>query len=281
MKNMAVRGLYPEEIYDKIFCGIVTIRKDEESMSGHSKWNNIKRKKGASDAQKAKVFTKVAREISVAVKESGADPASNGKLRDAIAKAKSCNMPNDNIDRCIKKAAGDGDKNNYEDMVYEGYGPSGVAVIVEALTDNRNRTAGDLRHFFDKCGGNLGQNGCVSFMFTQRGVVIIDNSDSELDEDKVLEDCFDVGAEDVNFEDEVIEVLTAIADVRTVREGLEAKGYTLSSAEVAYIPSTMTSITDEDASAKMAKLLELLEDNDDVQNVWHNWEEADAGEDDE
>ncbi len=242
-------------------------------MSGHSKWNNIKRKKGASDAQKAKVFTKVAREISVAVKEGGADPTSNGKLRDAIAKAKSCNMPNDNIDRCIKKAAGDGDKNNYEEMVYEGYGPSGVAVIVEALTDNRNRTAGDLRHFFDKCGGNLGQTGCVSFMFTQRGVVLVDNPDNKLDEDKVLEDCFDVGAEDVNYEDETIEVLTAPNDIRVVREGLEAKGYTLSSAQVEYIPSTMTAIADEEAATKMSRLLELLEDNDDVQNVWHNWED--------
>ena len=244
-------------------------------MSGHSKWNNIKRKKGASDAQKAKVFTKVAREISVAVKDGGVDPASNGKLRDAIAKARACNMPNDNIDRCIKKAAGDGDKNNYEEMLYEGYGPSGVAVIVEALTDNRNRTAGDLRHYFDKCGGNLGQNGCVSFLFTQRGVVVIENTDNTLDENKVLEDCFDVGAEDVNYEGDMIEVLTAIDQVRTVREGLEGRGYTLASAQVEYLPATTTSIADEGTAAKMAKLLELLEDNDDVQNVWHNWEDED------
>lgn len=249
-------------------------RKEEILMSGHSKWNNIKRKKGASDAQKAKVFTKVAREMSVAVKEGGPDPSVNGKLRDCIAKAKACNMPNDNIDRCIKKAAGGDDKNNYEEITYEGYGPCGVAVIVEALTDNRNRTAGDLRHYFDKCGGNLGQNGCVSFMFTQRGVVVIDNPENELDEDKVLEDCFDVGAEDVNFEDEVIEVLTDTTQVRIVREGLEAKGYTLSSAEVEYIPATTTAIADEDTAAKMSKLLDLLEDNDDVQNVWNNWEEA-------
>ncbi len=242
-------------------------------MSGHSKWNNIKRKKGASDAARAKVFTKVAREISVAVKEGGPDPASNGKLRHCIAKAKACNMPNDNIDRCIKKAAGSDNKDSYEQIVYEGYGPCGVAVIVETLTDNRNRTAGDLRHYFDKCGGNLGQNGCVSFLFTQQGLVVIDNPDEELDEEKVMEDCFDVGAEDVNFEEECVEVLCATADLRTVREGLEAKGYTLSSAEAAYIPTTYTAIPDQEQADKMAKLLDLLEDNDDVQSVWHNWEE--------
>ena len=151
-------------------------------MSGHSKWNNIKRKKGASDAAKAKVFTKVAREMSVAVKEGGADPDTNGKLRDCIAKAKAANMPNENIERCIKKAAGSEDKNSYEEMVYEGYGPNGVAVIIESLTDNRNRTAGDLRHYFDKCGGNLGQNGCVSYLFTKKGQIVIDNSEGELDE---------------------------------------------------------------------------------------------------
>ena len=165
-------------------------------MSGHSKWNNIKRKKGASDAAKAKVFTKVAREMSVAVKEGGADPDTNGKLRDCIAKAKAANMPNENIERCIKKAAGSEDKNSYEEMVYEGYGPNGVAVIIESLTDNRNRTAGDLRHYFDKCGGNLGQNGCVSYLFTKKGQLVIDNSEGELDEEKVMEDCFDAGAED-------------------------------------------------------------------------------------
>ena len=242
-------------------------------MSGHSKWNNIKRKKGASDAARAKVFTKVAREISVAVKEGGPDPQSNGKLRDCIAKAKACNMPNDNIDRCIKKAAGSEDKNSYEEITYEGYGPSGVAVIVEALTDNRNRTAGDLRHYFDKCGGNLGQNGCVSFLFTQTGLVIMDNPDNDLDEEKVMEDCFDVGAQDVNFEDDCVEVLCDTTAVREVREGLEAKGYAISSAEAAFIPATYTAIEDPEQADKMSKLLDLLEDNDDVQNVWHNWEE--------
>ena len=240
-------------------------------MSGHSKWNDIKRKKGASDAQRAKIFTKVAREISVAVKEGGPDPSVNGKLRDCIAKAKSVNMPNDNIDRCIKKAAGSDDKNNYEELMYEGYGPSGVALIVETLTDNRNRTAGDLRHYFDKCGGNLGQTGSVSFLFNPRGVVVIDDPDGELDEEKVLEDCFDVGAEDVDFADGSVQVLTGVNDVRAVREGLEAKGYTLSSGEVEYLPVTTTNIDDPELREKMSKLLDLLDDNDDVQNVWNNW----------
>lgn len=242
-------------------------------MSGHSKWNNIKRKKGASDAQKAKAFTKVAREISVAVKEGGPDPDTNGKLRDCIAKAKACNMPNENIDRCIKKAAGSDDKNDYEEMMYEGYGPCGVAVIVEALTDNRNRTAGDLRHYFDKCGGNLGQNGCVSFLFTQRGVIAIEDPDGELDEEKVLEDCFEAGAEDVDFGDGGIEIFTDPNGVCAVREALEKMGYTLASAQPEYIPSTYTTIPDEAQAEKMSKLLDLLDDNDDVQNVWHNWEE--------
>lgn len=241
-------------------------------MSGHSKWNNIKRKKGASDAARAKIFTKVAREMSVAVKEGGPDPTINGKLRDCIAKAKAANMPNDNIDRCIKKAAGSGDKDSYEDMVYEGYGPCGVAVIVESLTDNRNRTAGDLRHFFDKCGGNLGQNGCVSYLFTKRGQILIDNSEAELDEEKVMEDCFDAGAEDVDFDEDTIVIFTGVNDLRGVREALEKKGYTLDSADAAYIPSTYAKIEDEESVEKMNNLLDLLEDHDDVQGVWHNWE---------
>ena len=240
-------------------------------MSGHSKWNNIKRKKGASDAAKAKVFTKVAREMSVAVKEGGADPDTNGKLRDCIAKAKAANMPNENIERCIKKAAGSEDKNSYEEMVYEGYGPNGVAVIIESLTDNRNRTAGDLRHYFDKCGGNLGQNGCVSYLFTKKGQIVIDNSEGELDEEKVMEDCFDAGAEDVDFDEDTIEVFTGVNELREVREALEKKGYTFLSAEPAYIPSTYTSLP-EDAAEKMARLMDLLDDCDDVQGFWHNWE---------
>lgn len=250
-------------------------------MSGHSKWNNIKRKKGASDAQKAKIFTKVSREIAVAVKEGGADPSVNGKLRDCIAKAKANNMPNDNIDRCIKKAAGSGDRNDYEEIMYEGYGPCGVAVIVESLTDNRNRTAADLRHYFDKCGGNLGQNGCVSFMFDRRGVIMIDDPEGELDEEKVMEDCFDVGAEDVDFDDGSVQILTAVPDVRAVREALEAKGYILASAQPEYLPSTTTAINDPEVAEKMQKLLDLLEDNDDVQNVWHNWDNADDGDEEE
>ena len=175
-------------------------------MSGHSKWNNIKRKKEKTDAQKGKIFTKIGREMAVAVREGGPDPMNNGKLRDLIAKAKANNVPNDNIDRIIKKAAGDGDKNTYVDMVYEGYGPCGVAVIVEALTDNKNRTAGDLRHYFDKCGGNLGQTGCVSFMFSEKGVIVIDNEDEKYTEDQVMEDCMEAGAEDFEFGDGVIEV---------------------------------------------------------------------------
>lgn len=240
-------------------------------MSGHSKWSTIKRKKGASDAQRANVFTKIAREMSVAVKESGPDPATNGKLRDCIAKAKAANMPGDNIDRCIKKAAGSDNKDSYEEMVYEGYGPCGVAVIVEALTDNRNRTAGDLRHFFDKCGGNLGQTGCVSFLFNQRGVVVVENPENKLDEEKVLEDGFDVGAEDVDFDDEAVQILTGIGAVREAREGLEKKGYKVISAQVEYLPTTETEIADPELQEKMNKLLDLLDDNDDVQNVWHNW----------
>ena len=227
-------------------------------MSGHSKWNNIKRKKGASDAAKAKVFTKVAREMSVAVKEGGADPDTNGKLRDCIAKAKAANMPNENIERCIKKAAGSEDKNSYEEMVYEGYGPNGVAVIIESLTDNRNRTAGDLRHYFDKCGGKKGQ-------------IVIDNSEGELDEEKVMEDCFDAGAEDVDFDEDTIEVYTGVNELREVREALEKKGYTFLSAEPAYIPSTYTALP-EDAADKMTRLMDLLDDCDDVQGFWHNWE---------
>lgn len=244
-------------------------------MSGHSKWNNIKRKKEKTDGQRAKIFTKIGREMAVVVREGGADPNSNGKLRDLIAKAKANNVPNDNIERIIKKAAGDKDGGNFENNFYEGYGPCGVAVIVETLTDNRNRTAGDLRHYFDKYGGNLGQNGCVSFMFEQKGLIVIDNEDGALDEEKVMEDCFDAGADDFNYEDEVIEIFTTPDALRDVREALEKKGYSFASAEVEYIPSTYTRIDDPDQMQKMARLLEMLEDNDDVQNVWHNWENED------
>ena len=239
-------------------------------MSGHSKWNNIKRRKEATDGAKAKVFTKIGREITVCVKEGGGDPNTNSKLRDLIAKAKSNNVPNENIDRVIKKAAGDGDKNSYETNVYEGYGPNGVAVIVECLTDNKNRTAADVRHYFDKFGGNLGTTGCVSFMFSQKGIIIIDNNG--LDEDKIMEDCFDLGASDFNIEEDSAEITTEPGDLHNVREGLEAKGYKILSAEVEQIPATYTTLTDEDSLKKMNLLLEHLEDNDDVQNVYHNWE---------
>ncbi len=247
-------------------------------MSGHSKWENIKRKKGATDAARAKIFTKIGREIAVCVKEGGADPAGNAKLRDLIQKAKANNVPNDNIDRCIKKAAGDGDKNNYEPMVYEGYGPCGVAVIVECLTDNKNRTAGDVRHFFDKFGGNLGTSGCVSFMFSDKGEVVVENNGA--DEDKIMEDCFEAGADDFNIDDDVIEIACGPNDVSAVREALTNMGYNVLSAEAAKVPSSYTTLTDEDAIKKMNLLLENLEDDDDVQNVYHNWDMPEEPEED-
>ncbi len=248
-------------------------------MSGHSKWNNIKRKKEKTDGARAKIFTKIGREIAVAVREGGGDPSSNSKLKDCIAKAKANNVPNDNIDRIIKKALGDGDKNSYENMFYEGYGPNGVAVIVETLTDNRNRTAGDLRHYFDKCGGNLGQTGCVSFLFERKGVIIIANED--IDEDKIMEDCMEAGADDFTVEDDVVEIMTDPTALLSVRDALEAKGYTFESAEVEYLPTTTTDVTDEEQLAKMERLLEMLEDNDDVQNVWHNGNLPVSDEDDD
>lgn len=242
-------------------------------MSGHSKWNNIKRKKEATDAAKGKIFTKIGREITVCVKEGGPDPNNNSKLRDLIAKAKSNNVPNDNIERVIKKAAGGGDKNNYETNIYEGYGPNGVAVIVECLTDNKNRTAGDIRHYFDKFGGNFGTSGCVSFMFTKKGIVIVENNG--VDEDTIMEDAFEFGADDMSVEDEVVEISCEPSELGTLREGLVSKGYNVVSAEVDQIPSTYTTLTDEEHIKKMNLLLEHLEDNDDVQNVYHNWENAD------
>ena len=239
-------------------------------MSGHSKWNNIKRKKEKTDAQKAKIFTKIGREITVAVKEGGADPNSNGKLRDLIAKAKSNNVPNDNIDRIIKKAAGSGDKNDFESIVYEGYGPNGVAVIVETLTDNRNRTASDVRHYFDKFGGNLGTSGCVSFMFSEKGIIVMENTFT--DEEKLMEDIMESGADDYNIDEEEIEITTDPASFREVRDALEKMGYTFASADVEMVPSTYVTLTDPDHILKMNLLLEHLEDNDDVQNVYHNWD---------
>ncbi len=242
-------------------------------MSGHSKWNNIKNKKEKSDAQRAKIFTKIGRELAVIVREGGPNPDSNSKLRDAIAKARANNMPNENINRCIAKAAGEGGGADYEEITYEGYGPRGVALIVETLTNNRNRTAGDMRHYFDKYGGNLGTNGCVSYMFDQKGVIVIDNSEEELDEDTVMMDALDCGAEDFNAEENIFEILTDPDSFSAVREALEAKGYTFLQAEIRMMPQTMVTLEDEEDVKNMNKLIDMLEDNDDVQNVYHNWDE--------
>ena len=239
-------------------------------MSGHSKWNNIKRKKEKTDAAKAKIFTKMGREIAVVVKQGGPNPNENSKLKDVIAKAKAANVPNENIERIIKKAAGEGDANNYEELVYEGYGPGGVACIVETLTDNRNRTAGEMRHYFDKCGGNLGQAGSVSFMFDRKGQIVIEAEDK--DEDTVMMDALEAGAEDFSADVDVFEIITAPNDLGQVRDALEAKGYTFVSAEVAYIPQTMTSLSDEAMCEKMEKLIDMMDENEDVQSFWHNWE---------
>ena len=242
-------------------------------MSGHSKWNNIKRKKEKTDAAKAKIFTKIGREISVIVKAGGPNPQENSKLKDAIAKAKANNVPNDNIERIIKKAAGEGGANEYEELIYEGYGPCGVAVVVETLTDNRNRTAGEMRHYFDKCGGNLGQSGSVMFMFDRKGVIVIEGEG--LEEDTVMEDALNAGADDFSFDGAVFEITTEPNDLGAVRDALEEKGYSFISAEVQYIPQTTTAIDDPDLQAKMEKLIDMLEENDDVQEIWHNWEMPD------
>ena len=238
-------------------------------MSGHSKWSNIKRKKEKTDGQRAKIFTKIGRELSVAVKEGGsADPNANSKLKDCIAKAKANNVPNDNIERIIKKAAGDGDSSKYEDIVYEGYGPNGVAVIVETLTDNRNRTAADLRHYFDKFGGNLGTPGCVSFMFSKNGVIVVEKDEN--DEDKLMEAALESGAIDFIVEDEAFVIYTEPNDLGLVRDELEKRGYDkFVSVQVEMLPSTYTTIQEEEIQVKMQKLLDMLEDNDDVR---HNWE---------
>ncbi len=238
-------------------------------MAGHSKWANIKHKKERTDAKKGKVFTKIGREIAVAVKQGGADPESNTKLKDVIAKAKAANMPNDNISRCIKKASGDVDTDNFDEIVYEGYGPEGTAFIVEAMTDNRNRTAADVRHYFDKFGGNLGSNGCVSFMFNRKGVIVIEKNDS-IDEDEFMLEAIEAGAEDVIVEEEYIEVLTQPNDFSNVRESMEK--YNPESAAIEYVPTTYSKISDEKYTALMEKLIDHLEDLDDVQNVYHNWE---------
>lgn len=242
-------------------------------MSGHSKWNNIKHKKEKTDAQRAKVFTKIGKEISISVREGGADPTSNSKLRDLIQKAKSLNVPNDNIDRIIKKASGS-DGVIYEEVIYEGYGPSGVAVIVEAATDNRNRTGGDIRHFFDKYGGNLGQMGCVSYMFEDKGVIIV-LRDGKIDEDALMEASLEAGAGDFSADEDAFEITCESDDLASVREALENAGYTIESAEKDRIPTSFITLESEDDIKNMGLLLEHLEDNDDVQEVYHNWENCD------
>lgn len=239
-------------------------------MSGHSKWANIKRKKGKADAARGKVFTKLGKEIAVAVKEGGPNPEANNRLRDAIAKAKANNMPMDTISRAIKKGSGDMDNVNYEEIIYEGYGPLGIAVILQALTENKNRTAGDVRHTFDKYGGNMGTTGCVSYMFEKKGVLVIEKNDS-LDEDELMMMALDAGAEDFTSEDEAYEITTAYEDFSTVREALENQGIEFASAEISMIPSTTVALDNEGAQ-KFEKLIDMLEDNDDVQDVWHNAE---------
>jgi len=252
--------------------GIKVIAMEVFSMSGHSKWANIKIKKGKTDAQRGKVFTKLGREIAIAVKQGGANPDANSRLKDVIAKCKAANMPNDNIARSIKKAAGEGDGADYEEITYEGYGPGGVAVIVDAATDNRNRTAGDIRHYFDKFGGNLGQTGSVSFMFNKKGVILIEKSDS-VSEDDLMMEALEAGAEDMKAEDEYYEITTDTSDFSAVREALEKKGYELTEAEVSMVPTTMTKLTDPKQIEQMDRLIESLEDMDDVQNVYHNWDQ--------
>ena len=243
-------------------------------MSGHNKWSTIKQKKGKNDAARAKVFTKIGRELMVAIRDGGsADPNVNSKLRDCIAKAKAANVPNDNIERAIKKAQG-GEGANYESVTYEGYGPCGVAVIVEALTDNRNRTAGEVRHYFDKFGGNMGTPGCVGFMFEKKGVIIIEREDLDKEEDTVMEDALEAGASDFEADADIFTVYTEPEDLSGVRDDMEAKGYVFASAEIEQVPSTYTKIDDPDVQVQMQKMLDMFDDNDDIQNVWHNWEDA-------
>jgi len=240
-------------------------------MAGHSKWNNIKRTKGAQDAKRAKIFTKIAREMVVAVKEGGStDPAMNSRLAAAIAKAKSANMPNDNIKRTIDKASGAGGAENYERVTYEGYGPRGVAIIVDAMTDNRNRIAAEVRLNFDKYGGNLGATGCVSWSFDRKGVIIVDNESGALDEETVLNDALEAGAEDIELVDDVFEIYTTPDGFATVNGALESLGYSFLSAQIEMVPQNYVTLSDPDDIKNMTKILELMEDNDDVQDVWHN-----------
>ena len=243
-------------------------------MSGHSKWHNIQKTKGAADAKRSAAFTKIAKEILVAVKEGGSgDPANNSRLATVIAKAKAANMPNDNIKRTIDKALGAGGADNYEQVVYEGYGPCGVAVIVEALTNNRNRTAPEMRHLFDKYGGNMGASGCVSWSFDKKGVIVIDNEEGELDEETVMMDALDCGAADFQADESIFEITTEPDDFNAVVKALEEKGYVFASAGIEMVPQNYIKLTNEDDIKNMTKMIDLMEDNEDVQNVYHNWEQ--------
>ena len=242
-------------------------------MSGHSKFANIKHKKEKNDAAKGKIFTVIGREIAVAVKEGGADPANNSKLRDVIAKAKAANMPNDTIDRGIKKAAGDANSVNYENLTYEGYGPAGVAIIVETLTDNKNRTASNVRAAFSKGNVNIGTPGSVSFMFDKKGQIIIDKEECEMEADDLMMMALDAGAEDFSEEEDSYEILTAPDDFSAVREALEKENVPMLEADVTMIPQTWVTLTDDDAKKKMQRILDLLDEDDDVQATYHNWDE--------
>ena len=240
-------------------------------MSGHSKWHNIQAKKGKTDAACGKIFTKIGREIAIAVREGGANPESNSKLKDIIAKAKANNMPNDNIQRSIKKAAGEGTGATYEEITYEGYAPGGVAIIAQIVTDNRNRTSSDVRHIFDKNGGSLGTPGSVSYMFDNKGVIVIEKEPG-MDEDEVMMQALDAGAEDVKVDDDACEVYTAPHDFSAVREKLEADGFAFLSADKQMVPQNTVAVEDPDTLNKIMKLLDMLEDNDDVSEVYHNAE---------
>ena len=244
-------------------------------MSGHSKWANIKHKKEKTDSQRAKIFTKIGKELTIAVKEGGGDPNSNSKLRDVIAKAKANNVPNDNIERSIKKALG-ASSETFEEITYEGYGPAGIAVIVETTTDNRNRTAGEVRSYFSKFKGNLGQTGCVSYLFEDKGLIVVSNEDGDVDEDKLMELALESGAEDFSGEGEVFEIYTAPEDVYTVNEAIVGAGYTVMSAEKTKIAQNYVTLESEDDLKYMGLLIEALEENDDVMNVYHNWENCDV-----
>ena len=240
-------------------------------MSGHSKWNNIKHKKEKADAAKAKIFTKIGKEMAVAIKEGGPDPSNNSRLRDLIAKAKANNVPNDNIQRTIKKFTDSSDI-NFEEIVYEGYGPSGVAIIVETQTDNRNRTAGNVRAAFSKYGGNLGQNGCVGYLFEEKGVITIVDEDEEIDEDKIMEDALEAGAEDIKSDEGEYTIYTASEDLDAVRDAIISLGYQINTADLAKVPSNYVTLDSEEDVKFMELLIEKLEDDDDVMNVYHNWE---------